>query len=353
MKQGALAIFATTGLGLLAISGTSAGGPSRPSAVPVLRSEAQVTEGIVRAPVSELWRVFTTAEGFRKLGVAQCDIDFRIGGLIRSHYDPKGVLGDEATIQNEFLSFEPERMVSFRIQRPPKGFQFSEATWKGTWTVVTFTDLGEGRTQLRVTGMGYPDTAEGQKMREFFESGNAWVLRHLQQKFDATAPAQSAPAHAQSPLAPIAVERVIELPRSEVWKLLTTSEGWKRLFDVDSRIELRPGGKFEILFKPASPLDQQGSGGCTVLSLLPEQMVSFTWNAPPRFENGQRQRTWVVLHFDELAPTRTRLQIDHVGFAEQAAENPGDSADCKQVRAFFDKEWRKVLQAVKEQEAKR
>ena len=67
---------------------------SSPSASPTAtapRSEAQVTEGIVRAAPSELWKVFATAEGFKTLGVAQCDLDLRLGGLIRSHYDSAGV----------------------------------------------------------------------------------------------------------------------------------------------------------------------------------------------------------------------------------------------------------------------
>src|SRR5262249_26497015 len=136
-------------------------------------SDSAVNERIVKAPASEVWKAFATAEGFKKLGVAQCEMDFRIGGLIRTHYDANGRIGDDGTIQNEIISFEPERMLSIRIHQPPKKFPFSEATWKQTWTVITLADLGDGRTHVRVAGMGYADTEEGQKMRQFFQSGNA------------------------------------------------------------------------------------------------------------------------------------------------------------------------------------
>src|SRR4029079_5042368 len=138
-------------------------------------------------------------------------------------------------------------------------------------------------------------------------SGNAFVLETLKKKFDASAKGPSGAAHPTSTLAPIVVERVVELPRSAVWDLVTTSSGWKRFFGTETRIELKPGGKWEILFGAGSaPEGQQGSEGCTVLSFLPERMLSFTWNAPPKLAHARERRTWVVLALDELAPGRTR-----------------------------------------------
>jgi uncharacterized protein YndB with AHSA1/START domain len=143
----------------------------------------QVTEGIVHAPPAELWKVWTTADGYTRLGPAVVDIDFRIGGLIRAAYDPSVKLGDPKTIQNIILAYEPERMMAFRIQRPPAGFPFPTA-WKKTWTVATMTDLGDGRTKLRLTMLGYDASDESQKLRAFFERGNAYSLERLQRSFE-------------------------------------------------------------------------------------------------------------------------------------------------------------------------
>lgn len=322
-----------------------------PTTVPTCEAPV-LTEGVIQAPVAEVWRVFTTAEGFKKLGVAQCEIDFCIGGLIRTHYDPNGVLGDEGTIQNEILAYEPPRILSLRIHRPPKGFPFSESTWKRTWSVVTLTDLGDGRTHVRLAGMGYTDDDESRKMREFFEKENAWVMQHLQRQFDPSVPNPAGPAHAEPPFAPITLERVVELPRSEVWQLFATSAGWKQFFDTPARIELRPGGRFEILFDPAAPVGEQGSEGCTVLSLIPAEMLSYTWSAPPKFAHARTRRTWVVVQFSELAAARTRVRIVHQGFAEQAGENPDHSDEWIAVRAYFAAAWNKVLDALKAQEVR-
>jgi len=141
-----------------------------------------VCEADLDAPVAKVWAVFTTDEGFKRLGVAKARIEFRVGGRMLSHYDPAGVLGDDGTIENTIMAYEPQRMVAFRVSRPPKGFPFPNA-WQEVWSVVTLTDLGGGRCHLRLAQMGYTAGEESQRMRGFFLKGNAWVLEHLRKGF--------------------------------------------------------------------------------------------------------------------------------------------------------------------------
>ena len=127
------------------------------------------------------------AKGIKAVGVALADVDFRIGGLIRSRYSAAGVLGDDETIENRILAYEPQHMIAFRIERPPKSFPFREA-WKSTWTVVTLSDLGNNRTHIRVASIGFGTDEESMAMRRFFESGNAATLRTLQSHFQSSSP---------------------------------------------------------------------------------------------------------------------------------------------------------------------
>jgi len=141
-----------------------------------------VNEGTINAPVAAVWNIWTTGEGYKAVGVALADVDFRTGGLIRSRYSAAGVLGDEETIENRILAFEPQRMIAIQIERTPKSFPFKEA-WKKTWTVVTLTDLGNNRTHIRVASMGYGTDEESVAMRKFFEAGNASTIETLQKHF--------------------------------------------------------------------------------------------------------------------------------------------------------------------------
>lgn len=306
-----------------------------------------IHEGVIKAPIGEVWKVFSTAEGFKAFGVAQCEMDFRVGGLIRSHYNPKGVLGDDGTIVNQIMAFEPERMIAFHIQSPPKGFPFPNA-YKSTWSVATLTDLGDGTTHLRLAGMGYTPEEESQKMRQFFKSGNAWSFKTLQSHFDKSVQRDATKAaHAIDPLAPIEIETVVNAPRAEVFKTYTTSDGWKDMFSVNTRIEARPGGAWEIYFSMDPPEGSRGSEGCTVLSILPDRMLSHSWNAPPKFAHARAERTWVVVEFEDLTPTTTRVRLTHMGFTEQAAKHTDHADEWKEVRGYFANAWPKVLGALK------
>lgn len=141
-----------------------------------------VNEGVIDAPVSEVWKVFSTSEGYKALGVALAEVDFRVGGTIRSRYRADGVLGDDETIENQIMAYEPLRMIAMRIQKPPKTFPFQQA-WKQGWTVMTLTDLGNGRTHLRAASVDFGTDEESQAMRRFFEWGNQQTIQTLQAHF--------------------------------------------------------------------------------------------------------------------------------------------------------------------------
>ena len=145
-------------------------------------SVPQVTESFINAPTSEVWRLFTTSDGYRSTGVAHAEIDLRIGGEIRAHYDPKGRLGDPETIVNEILAFEPERMLAIRIKQPPASFPHPGAV-AGTWTILYFNPAGENMTQVRIVGLGYTDSADSQALARFFEEGNRWTLEHIAKQY--------------------------------------------------------------------------------------------------------------------------------------------------------------------------
>lgn len=138
-----------------------------------------VTEGVVNAPVAEVWRAWTTTAGLEAWLAPHADIDLRIDGLMRSNYDPRGTLGDQGTIENRVLAYEPERMLSIRVARAPEKFPFKARVGE-MWTVLYFTPTPEGGTNLRIVGLGFGSDEESQRMRTFFEQGNAYTLTQIQ-----------------------------------------------------------------------------------------------------------------------------------------------------------------------------
>lgn len=149
---------------------------------PATAAEPQVTEGFINAATPEVWRLFTTAEGYQLTGVAHAEVDLKIGGTIRTHYDPKGRLGDAETIVQEILAYEPERMLAIRIRQAPAGFPHQDAV-DGTWTVIYMNPAGDNMTQVRIVGLGYTDSPQSQSLRKFFAAGNRVTLDHMAKRY--------------------------------------------------------------------------------------------------------------------------------------------------------------------------
>jgi len=141
-----------------------------------------VHEGTVAAPVADVWAAFATKAGQESWMVAHSEIDLKIGGKMSTHYDPKGVIGDPKTIENTILCYEPERMLSIKVSKPPEGFPFPNAV-KNMWTVIYFEADGPTATRVRIVGLGFGDDEESKKMRAFFDLGNAFTLQKLQERF--------------------------------------------------------------------------------------------------------------------------------------------------------------------------
>jgi uncharacterized protein YndB with AHSA1/START domain/predicted enzyme related to lactoylglutathione lyase len=122
-----------------------------------------------------------------------------------------------------------------------------------------------------------------------------------------------------------------------MWQRWTTHEGLKTFFGKDNQIELIPGGKFEIYFMMDQPEGGRGSEGCKVLSYLPNQFLSFSWNAPPEFPEVRNHayKTWVVVKFQPIAPNETAVRIIHLGWPKDERWNP--------VYDYFNKAWDYVI----------
>lgn len=145
-------------------------------------AEPQVTESFINAPVAEVWNLFTTSDGFRRTGAAQAQVDLRIGGEIRAHYDLNGKLGDPETIVNEILAYEPQRMLAIRVKQAPASFPEPQAV-REIWTVLYFTPSGADMTHIRIVGLGYSDDQASRAVRDHFAKGNRWTLDHIAKQY--------------------------------------------------------------------------------------------------------------------------------------------------------------------------
>jgi len=140
-----------------------------------------VTEAVVNAPVSEVWKAFTTREGMESWMVGRTEIDLQPGGSWRTSYRRESKLDDGTTIHHTILALDPERMLAYRTIKPPSDFPFPNAIVR-TWTVTYLEPVGS-TTKVTVRMMGFGTDEESQKMRAFFERGNQATIDSLVKKF--------------------------------------------------------------------------------------------------------------------------------------------------------------------------
>jgi uncharacterized protein YndB with AHSA1/START domain len=136
---------------------------------------------VVAAPPARVWEAFTTAEGFTSWAVPVAKIDFRLGGLIETNYDPKGAPG---AIANQIIAYAPERMLAFKNVRAPQAPGFDVAAFQRLHTVVLLDALPDGRTRVSIIQPGHGSDAAAKGVYDFFAAGNKWSLEQLKARFE-------------------------------------------------------------------------------------------------------------------------------------------------------------------------
>jgi len=131
--------------------------------------------------------------------------------------------------------------------------------------------------------------------------------------------------------------KIVNCSLDAAWWKWTTHEGLVTFFGADNKVELKPGGAYEIYIIADAAIGEKGGEGNMILSYLPKEMISFTWNAPPDQPEIRihPHKTWVVLVFDSTNNNQTKVTLSHLGWLE------GEKWEA--AYKYFDSVWPVVL----------
>lgn len=134
---------------------------------------------------------------------------------------------------------------------------------------------------------------------------------------------------------------IVYAPLAEVWKTWTTKEGLSFIAE-DAKIELRVGGAYEWYFSKDAPEGQRGGEGCKVLSFVPQQQISFSWNAPPTIPalRDAGAKTQVCISFRSITDEQTMILLSQHGL--------GEGKDWDDYYIYFQNAWSVVMLACEE-----
>lgn len=138
---------------------------------------------VVKATPAQVWRAFTTGEGYREWVAPVARIDLAVDGIVEASYDARAKIGDPYNIKNRIVAYVPERMLALRNIQAPSSFPHRDL-FERVSTTIELEDLGLGRTRVQITAVGYGKEPGFDVLYRHFEWGNAYTLNELKRRFD-------------------------------------------------------------------------------------------------------------------------------------------------------------------------
>jgi len=171
-----IVLAAVLSIGAASIGGADVAGVAQSSSAPgtpVLGEKVLMIQVVVPAPVSEVWRAFTTSEGLSTWLTPGAVVDLREGGEWTAHF-PGGSTGG-----GTILSFVPEKELVISALAPDK---FPAVRAARTKAKFSFESKGSS-TVVRLTQTGWQNGDEWVRAYEYLTVGNAQLLATLHHRF--------------------------------------------------------------------------------------------------------------------------------------------------------------------------
>ena len=142
--------------------------------------ELMLTQTItINASVDKVWNSYTTPEGWKKWVTPIVEMDFKINGTIKSHYDSTATIGDKGTIVNHILNYIPYKQITMQAELNENFPEFMKGEEKNLYSIVEFEKLSENQTKLTIYGIGYKNEQQWRDLLKFFIQGNEMTMNKL------------------------------------------------------------------------------------------------------------------------------------------------------------------------------
>jgi len=142
---------------------------------------------VVDAPAAEVWKAFTTDEGFQSWAVPVAHITPGNGGMMESALSAAGKIGDPENVRTRILVYLPRRLLVLQNEHVPAGGPIDPVAFNSVRTMIEFQDMGPGHTKVTQTVIGFTDDPAHDGLYAHLRDGNAGYLAALAKNFRAPA----------------------------------------------------------------------------------------------------------------------------------------------------------------------
>ena len=131
-----------------------------------------VQEFDVNVPLDDVWEAYTTKAGWEGAFVEKAEVDWKVGGLIKTTYDPNATIEDSTTIYLTIVNYVPNRLITLQANISDNFKLFTDEEAKDLYNVVQFESLSENKTKVISYGIGYKNNDKFKGLMKFFIQGN-------------------------------------------------------------------------------------------------------------------------------------------------------------------------------------
>lgn len=138
---------------------------------------------VVPININETWKLFTTDEGLKKWIAPVAKIDMKIGGSIKTNYDPDKTVDDTTSIKLDIVNYIEYEMLTLKVNLnnnfPPE----AKREDKNLQEILQFVKVDDNKTKIISSMVGWGQGSHWDKTYSFFEKGNDWTYKEILKLF--------------------------------------------------------------------------------------------------------------------------------------------------------------------------
>jgi uncharacterized protein YndB with AHSA1/START domain len=136
-------------------------------------------ETVVPASPENVWKAWTAPQELSKWIAPVVAIDLKIGGTISTNYDPKATLGSAGTIRLPIVNYIEKQLITFKVNLNETFPKITREQDGNLQEIVQIVDLGDGKTRIVSSMVGWGTGKDWDQTYDFFARGNEWTYRQL------------------------------------------------------------------------------------------------------------------------------------------------------------------------------
>ena len=139
----------------------------------------------VTLPVNrdKAWKLFTDDDQLIKWIAPVAHIDLKTGGSIITNYDSSKPLSDSSSIKLGIINYLENEMITFKVELNDHFSKKLQNEDQNLQEVIQLIDLGNGKTKIVSSMIGWGKGADWDKTYDFFVAGNKYTYEEMLKLF--------------------------------------------------------------------------------------------------------------------------------------------------------------------------